>query len=122
MAPSSIAKFPNLDSVKRTISNYKKFSQAVATQNVLQKYSSSQIQNDTQTGFLLNDSAQTWYAEGTFKADPEYFFKLHTMHGGGMVLFSPVCMPSCLIKVNIPIICLENFRNSARLKHYEYYG
>ena len=64
-----------------------------------------------QDPFLLYDSAQTWYADGTFKADPEYLFQLDTIHGEKDSFVFPSVYALCKIKVNVPIIYfLENRR------------
>ena len=105
MPSSSIAKLPNLDSVKRTIRNYKKISQVscgnptcAAEILIPPKYKITLKQEP----FLLYDSgygdnkrmivfstpkflsllqqSNTWYADGTFKVVPEYFFQLYTIH------------------------------------------
>ena len=105
MPSSSIAKLPNLDSVKRTIRNYKKVSQVscgnptcAAEILIPSKYEITLKQEP----FLLYDSgygdnkrmivfttpkflsllqqSNKWYADGTFKVVPEYFFQLYTIH------------------------------------------
>ena len=96
MGASSVAQLPKLESVKRTIRTYKSRSEencgnptCAAEIIVPEKYKVTLKQEP----FLLFDSgygdvnrmglladSRTWYADGTFKVVPEYFFQLYTIH------------------------------------------
>ena len=105
MSSSTIAKLPKLSSVKRTIRNYK----SVSDVNCGNPTCAAEIQIPEQykvtlkdEPFLLYDSgygdynriivfsnprffsilkeSSNWYADGTFKVVPKYFFQLYTLH------------------------------------------
>ena len=105
MTSPSIAKLPNLDSVKRTIRNCKNIAQvSCGAPNSPAEILIPPLYKLTlkQEPFLLYDSgygdknrmivfsnpsflsilqkSNTWYADGTFKVVPEYFFQLYTIH------------------------------------------
>ena len=105
MGASSVAQLPKLESVKRTIRTHKSRSEencgnptCAAEILVPEKYKVTLKQEPfllfdsgygdvnrmiifaSQKFFSLLADSRTWYADGTFKVVPEYFFQLYTIH------------------------------------------
>ena len=140
MKSPSIAKLPNLESVKGTIRNCKNTAQVscgapnspaeilipplyklTLKQELFLLYDSGYGDNNrmivfSNPSFLsILQKYNTWYADGTFKVVPECFFQLYTIHGEMDGYIFPCVCALYQIKEN-PLIVnfFENFLKSSK--------